>query len=412
MDNQTFLHDFLLHLRGLFPEIFAEANEYESIGIALCIAPILQPDLLENCFRQEVASDGEYPALGGIKGTNHRGILPTGETWIYFCCKLQLDNRIDFIRSIPQYLTQPNALLNIEPAPPGDPFMAGMLVFSSYFRKRYQSTGIIYEQRLSNLNLGGFIESKLELNDLVLTEEVLRSLDEIRHWRHFQELSEDIPFTKRMKKGLKVIFHGKPGTGKTETAAILGRELERKVYRIDLAQIVSKYIGETEKNLSKIFEAAEKRNWILFFDEGDALFGKRTSVNSANDRYANQEVAYLLQRIEDYTGIIIVSTNFKENVDAAFIRRFHIIAEFNLPDRQQRKLIWEKLLHELVNYAPELNAEEWEELLKTELSGGAITNVVNYSMLKASYKETQVQFSMLKEGIVREMRKENRLTSL
>jgi SpoVK/Ycf46/Vps4 family AAA+-type ATPase len=265
---------------------------------------------------------------------------------------------------------------------------------------------------MRNLNLGQFIESKLELNDLVLTEELLRSLDEIRHWRHFQELCEDIPFTKRMKKGLKVIFHGNPGTGKTETAAILGRELERKVYRIDLAKIVSKYIGGTEKNLSRIFEVAEKRNWILFFNEGDALFGKRSSVKSANDRYANQEVAFLLQLIENYTGIIIVSTIFKDNLDAAFIRRFDIIAEFNFPDKQQRKLVWEKLFQELGNYTPVLNAEEWEELLKTELSGGAITNVVNYSMLKASYKETKVQFSMLKEGIVKEMRKENRSTSL
>jgi SpoVK/Ycf46/Vps4 family AAA+-type ATPase len=268
------------------------------------------------------------------------------------------------------------------------------------------------EQRVSNLDIGQFIESKLELNDLVLSEDVLRSLDLIRYWWRFQVLNEEIPFSKRMNKGMKVIFHGNTGTGKSETAAILGREFDRKVYKIDHDQINSGQKGDNERNLSKIFEVAERENWILFFDEADNFFRKRPSVNNASDRYANIELIYYLQQIENFPGIIIVSTNFKDNLDPALIRRFNIVVEFRLPDKHHRRYLWEKLLNELGKYAPELNSDDWEELLKFELSGRAITNVVNNSLLKASYMKTQVQFIMLKESIVREMHKENRHLNL
>src|SRR5204863_2251929 len=137
---------------------------------------------------------------------------------------------------------------------------------------------------------------------------------------------------------------GPPGTGKTLTAGLLGKEFNKDVYRVDLSQIVSKYIGETEKNLSKIFDRAEHKDWILFFDEADALFGKRTNVQSSHDKYANQEVSYLLQRVEDYAGLLILSSNFKNNLDDAFIRRFHEVVHFPLPDARQRLILWEKSL--------------------------------------------------------------------
>lgn len=396
-----------------FADMFEEADEYESIGVTLCLIPIIQPDLLDNFIKQVFGVEGDFPLVGGIRGTQHRGILPTGETWMYFCCKTDSDKRIEFIQSIPQYLSHPAALLNIEAANAGEPFLSGRLAFSNYFRRKFQTASIIFEQRFSNLMLGGFIESQLSLNDLVLPPSILNSIDEIKHWQQFQENNLDkIIFAKRIKQGLKIIFYGKSGTGKTQTAAIIGKELNRKVYRIDLSQIVSKYIGETEKNLSKIFEVAEHKQWILFFDEGDALFGKRTSVNSSNDRYANQEVAYLLQRIEDFAGIIIISTNLKENIDTAFLRRFQIITEFAMPDKAQRKQIWEKLLAELTGCDVQIAPHEWDEIAKTELSGGAITNIVNYGLLKAYYLKTGIHFSLIKEGIIRELRKENRLTSL
>lgn len=401
-------------MQACFPAMYAEADDYEKVGITLCLIPIVQSDLLDNFIKQEFGIEGDFPLAGGIRGNQHRGILPTGETWMYCVCGNDADKRIAFIQSVPQYLSHDTALLNIEASLPGEPFLSGRLAFSNYFRRHFQQDSIVYEQRFSNLMLGGFIESQLSLDDLVLTESVKRSLEEIRHWQYFHDHTNgDIPFTKRIKQGLKVFFFGKPGTGKTQTAAIIANELNKKIYRIDLAQIVSKFIGETEKNLSKIFEAAEHKGWILFFDEGDALFGKRTSVNSSNDRYANQEVAYLLQRIEDYPGIIIISTNLKENIDFAFLRRFQIMAEFAMPDKQQRRIIWEKLFSELppscgINIGP----TEWEEIIKTELSGGSITNVVYYTLLKATYSGVKIELPLIKEGIIRELNKDDRIAFL
>ena len=126
----------------------------------------------------------------------------------------------------------------------------------------------------------------------------------------------------------KILFIGEPGTGKKTLASLIGQQSGKEVYRIDLSMIVSKYIGETEKNLELVFAKAENKGWILFFDEADALFGKRTNVKDAHDKYANQEVAYLLQRIEDYNGLVIVATNMKNNIDDAFIRRFQTIISF------------------------------------------------------------------------------------
>lgn len=133
-------------------------------------------------------------------------------------------------------------------------------------------------------------------------------------------------------KSKKILFTGKPGTGKTMTASLIAQELKMDIYRIDLSMVISKYIGQTEKNLAKIFDAADHKNWILFFDEADALFGKRTNVSDAHDKYVNQEVAYLLQRIENYNGIVILATNMKSNIDEAFTRRFNSIIKFPLEE--------------------------------------------------------------------------------
>jgi len=131
-------------------------------------------------------------------------------------------------------------------------------------------------------------------------------------------------------KNNRILFIGAPGTGKKTLASLIGQQSGKEVYRIDLSMIMSKYIGETEKNLSKVFDAAEHKDWILFFDEADALFEKKTNVRDAHDKYANQEVAYLLQRIEDYNGLVILATNMKNNIDDAFTRRFQTIISFPL----------------------------------------------------------------------------------
>ncbi|RYZ25688.1 MAG: ATP-binding protein, partial [Chitinophagaceae bacterium] len=173
------------------------------------------------------------------------------------------------------------------------------------------------------------------------------------------------------------------------------------------SKIVSKYIGETGKNLSKVFDAAENQGWILFFDEADALFGKRTNVSDARDRYANQETSYLLQRIEEHSGLVILATNFKQNIDSAFLRRFQSVIEFPVPPVQQRFKLWESGFSTVANLEPKIKLNEIAQ--KYELSGGVIMNVVQHAtmmMLKDGAEEVKQQDIL--DGIKRELKKSGR----
>jgi SpoVK/Ycf46/Vps4 family AAA+-type ATPase len=171
------------------------------------------------------------------------------------------------------------------------------------------------------------------------------------------------------------LFAGGSGTGKTMAAEVLASEQRIDLYRIDLASLVSKWVGETEKNLGRVFADAERANCMLFFDECDAMFGRRGAVKDANDRWANLEVSYLLQRIEDYAGVVILATNLRQNIDDAFQRRIHVVVDFPVPDARARRAIWERLMpgEARRTVAP----DELDELAQRfELSGGHIRNVV------------------------------------
>lgn len=177
------------------------------------------------------------------------------------------------------------------------------------------------------------------------------------------------------------------------------------VYRIDLSMVVSKYIGETEKNLAKVFDLAQNRNWILFFDEADALFGKRTTANSSNDRHANQEVAYLLQRIEDFPGTVILATNLLNNIDEAFLRRFQSVIYFPVPDQDMRLELWQKMLP--AKWLEAEGGKMLEEMMRYELSGGAIANVIRRCALQLlANKDKILRQEVLLQAIHKELRKE------
>jgi SpoVK/Ycf46/Vps4 family AAA+-type ATPase len=169
--------------------------------------------------------------------------------------------------------------------------------------------------------------------------------------------------------------------------------------------IVSKYIGETEKNLANVFDQARHKNWILFFDEADALFGKRTQVSSSHDRFANQEVSYLLQRVEAHPGNVILATNLKGNIDEAFARRFQSLINFPMPDAEQRQTLWRGMLRE--RFAPDVDLKALAQ--KYELSGGAISNVVRFGAISALRQgRDQIQTNDLVQGVIKELRKEGR----
>ena len=160
----------------------------------------------------------------------------------------------------------------------------------------------------------------------------------------------------------------------------MGHLKNKDVYRIDLSMVISKYIGETEKNLEGLFSVAENKDWILFFDEADALFSKRTGVRDSHDKYANQEVSYLLQRVEDYNGLVILASNMKVNIDDAFTRRFNSQVKFSFPTKENRGQIWNKVL-------PEPFKELSAVLSSYELSGGNINNALQYGLLKLVERE-------------------------
>jgi SpoVK/Ycf46/Vps4 family AAA+-type ATPase len=189
--------------------------------------------------------------------------------------------------------------------------------------------------------------------------------------------------------GISALFAGPSGTGKTMAGEVLANELRLDLFRIDLSQVVSKYIGETEKNLRRVFDAAEEGAAILLFDEADALFGKRSEVKDSHDRYANIEVSYLLQRMEDYRGLAILTTNRRDALDAAFLRRIRFMVEFPFPEAAQRAEIWRRIFPQ---QAP-TEGLRIDRLARLNAAGGHIRNIAVGAAFLAADADEPVRMS-------------------
>ncbi|HLJ26201.1 MAG TPA: ATP-binding protein [Candidatus Angelobacter sp.] len=248
------------------------------------------------------------------------------------------------------------------------------------------------------------VESKAVWDDLVLPESQKRALQEIAvQVRHrttvYEQWGFSPPGTRGM--GISAMFCGASGTGKTMAAEALASELNLDLYRIDLSSVVSKYIGETEKNLRKVFDAAEKGGAILLFDEADALFGKRSEVKDSHDRYANIEVSYLLQRVESYRGLAILTTNLKEAVDQAFLRRIRFIVQFPFPDHEMRAEIWRRVFP---CQAP-VEQLHWDRLAQLHVAGANIRNIALRAAFLAAEAKEPISQAHLLEAARREYQK-------
>jgi hypothetical protein len=247
--------------------------------------------------------------------------------------------------------------------------------------------------------------------DLVVPErqkELLQSIS--AYLRHRDRVLSDWGYEKTVARsqGLKVLFAGESGTGKTMAAQVMAAELGLEIFRVDLATTVSKYIGETEKNLDRIFGAAEGSNAILFFDEADALFGKRSEVGDSHDRYANIEVAYLLQKMEGYPGAVILATNFRRNIDDAFVRRLDFVIDFPFPEPEDRKRIWERVLPDEAPRDEDVDLVFLSE--KFKLSGGAIRNCSLAAAFQAADDDSAISMRHLVRAVAQEYGKQGRLT--
>jgi hypothetical protein len=259
--------------------------------------------------------------------------------------------------------------------------------------------------------LAARLDAAYRWQDLVVPERQLALLKSISAYlRHRDRVLSDWGYERTVARtqGLKVLFAGESGTGKTMGAQVLGAELGLDLFRVDLATVVSKYIGETEKNLERIFTAADGSNAILFFDEADALFGKRSEVSDSHDRYANIEVAYLLQRMEGYPGAVILATNYKRNIDDAFIRRLDFVVDFPFPEAEDRRRIWELVIPPEAPVADEVDLDFLATQFK--LSGGAIRNCSLAAAFQAADDDAAIGMPHLIRAVAQEYAKQGRLT--
>ena len=274
----------------------------------------------------------------------------------------------------------------------------------------YEACRLHSNQKLATLARKITPEYKWE--DIVLPADRLEQLREVcNHVKYRDRVYGEWGFDRKLSlgKGLSVLFAGPSGTGKTMAAEIIAGELGLELYKIDLSTVVSKYIGETEKNLSRIFIEAETSNAILFFDEADALFGKRSEVKDSHDRYANIEIGYLLQRMEEYEGVVILATNFRRNMDEAFVRRLQFTVEFPFPNEKDRHRIWEHIWPQGTPRSSELDLDFMAQ--RFELTGGNIRNIALAAAFLAADNSNIVNMIHLLHATKREYQKMGKVVS-
>lgn len=370
--------------------------------LILSLAPLLRPQLLDVLWARNETTQRGFSEFGGIQGAGQ--FIPTGETACFLLAGDHLAGRLQAMQLLAgDGLASGEVLLPLVP-------QGGESLLSAPLRPAPAVLALIglpsgeAEESLPAQR----VTTGLNWSDLVLPPPTLAQLEEVRDWLvHGDTLLHSWGMHSRLRPGYTCLFHGPPGTGKTLSACLLGKLCQREVHRVDLSMVVSKYIGETEKNLSRVFDLAERRGWILFFDEADALFGQRTRVDSAHDRYANQEVSYLLQRIEDFPGVVILSSNMRGNIDEAFMRRFQSVINFPMPQAPERYRLWTEALPTQLTPEHELDFPSLAE--RHDISGGTIMNVIRYAALRSLVRgDRHLLAEDVDDGLRRELLKEGR----
>lgn len=381
----------------------------ERLVLVLSYIPHVRPDLLDPFFIQNQSVQRRFTEFGGLTGMSHVGFLPTGETAMFLLAGDDIGARLCFrpLFEHAHYFYTHN-ILRLSPRNAEEPPLSSALHLTYEYLERL-STGRSYHPPFSPEFPAQRLTTLYEWDDLVLDPSARQEVKDIVAWaRHRDTLLDDWGLRKRLKPGYRSIFYGPPGTGKTLTCSLLGKTTRLPVYRIDLSKVVSKYIGETEKNLASLFDHAQHQDWILFFDEADSLFGRRTESRNSNDRAANQQISYLLQRIEDYPGIVILATNLRSHLDEAFARRFQSMIHFAMPSVEQRLRLWEDNFKDKpYTLAPDVDLGRMAR--DYELAGGSIINVLRYACLKAIARTPpQVTARDILHGVRRELDKEGK----
>lgn len=378
----------------------------ERLLLILALAAYIQPSILDKLLIKDKSTDKIHTQVGGMQSKYGRLFLPTVETFFFLAAGENLQKRFMLM-----HLFEQEARL----------FKGRLLDFSEHketlFNTRlinptkecliWCTTGTRYVPPFNNEFPAKEISTSLEWSNLILAPSTKTRLQELLNWLKYKNELYQSGFGKHLKPGYRVLFYGSPGTGKSLTASLLGKLTGVPVFRIDLSKVVSKFIGETEKNLARVFDQAEHANWILFFDEADALFGSRTQTSNSNDRHANQEVSYLLQRIEEYPGMVVLASNFKSNIDNAFARRFNEMIHFPLPDVEERKSLWKSIIPDSVELEQNLTLDILAKTYK--LTGAQINNVISkIAIQNIVTKRVEITHADIRNAISIEFSKEGK----
>lgn len=326
------------------PEEWNNLDDTAKLIVLLALSPRLAPWALQGLKERTLS----YPWLFSIGGKQHAEFgyfQPTIRTALLLIAGLNTNTR-NKITS--EYLLPESILFrkNILKSLHEDPFLDDSLLECTPEFIYKLTTGKEFIYRFSPQFPAEAVSSKHEWEDLVVNYSTRRQLEDLKlALKHHQSLVDHPDLGRSFRENHIALFYGDPGTGKTMAAGLLGKSLGLAVYKIDLSRVVSKWVGETSKNLRNLFDIAEQKNWILFFDEADALFGSRSSQGGgSNDQYHNQDISYLLQRIDTFRGFAILSTNLRSNMDKAFSRRIDDKIYFPSPDNDLRRELWEKII--------------------------------------------------------------------
>jgi len=379
----------------------------ERAALVLGLVPHIRPQLLDVFFTKNKTFDRSFSEFGGL--VTQGKFEPTGETLAFIIAGSDLERRFGLQALLSgDHVFAEHNILRLVPRGGDEPSLASALQLTDEYVGLF-TTGQARRPDFGAHFPARYIHTPLTWDDLVLHPGTREQVEEIETWLgHGEILMNDWQMAPKLRPGYRSLFYGPPGTGKTMTACLLGKSTGRDVYKVDLSLVVSKYIGETEKNLAKVFDQAQHKEWILFFDEADALFGKRSETKDAHDRYANQEVSFLLQRIETFDGIAILASNQRENLDVAFSRRFESIIYFPLPRPQERLRLWQQ------GFSPHSQLEATIDLesiaAQYTLSGGSIMNVIRYASLQSlKGGGNTIALDDLTQGIRRELAKEGKV---
>ena len=381
-------------------------NNFERLVVISSLAYEYSSNVFDKFLIKNKGLDKRFTEFGGKLDDKNSRFIPTLETLVFLYYGNEVGSKFQAQRLFNEnHVFNRNGVISLSLKTENDSVLSRILSLSEEIIQLL-TLGVEYKPDYSTEFPAKLIETEMNWEDLVLNPVILDEIQNINTWLlHKDEINQSKVLSKKLNKGYKCLFYGPPGTGKTLSTLLIGKKNKKDVYRIDLSQIVSKYVGETEKNLAKIFNIAENKDWVLFFDEAESLFSKRTAVNDSKDKFANQQTAYLLQRLEEYKGLIILATNLKPNIDSAFSRRIQSTINFSMPDLRERKILWTNFLNQMAT----VEKDTIDRLSKDfKLSGGSIKNVIQFSWLLAKRNGTEISEKILLQGIRRELNKDGK----